>query len=148
MEKSNTALFTLCNHAKHVGKVASSLIKSIMKPVWPKKKEISIHITFNIPVKVTRFMPILHRTNGDYKDFKVVVNANDILNGIDNDVTLYDEKAYELAQSLWLEVMSSVWNKEEVISSSIKYLELVQGLASRDLSTSLQMLQVGRRKGC
>ena len=44
---------------------------------------------------------------------------NDMLDGIENDVSLDDDEAYELAQLLWLEVTSTVSNKEGATFSFI-----------------------------
>ena len=45
-------------------------------------------------------MPTYSKTNGDCDEFKTIVSANDMLDGIENDVTLDDDEAYELAQLL------------------------------------------------
>ncbi len=51
------------------------------------------------------------------------MNSDHLLNGIDNEFTVNDNEAYELAQSLWIEVMSSVEEKtEDAIFSFIEYL--------------------------
>ena len=55
-----------------------------------------------------------------------MVNANDLLEGIDNAPTLDDDETYELAQSLWLEVMSTMNDSEDMIFSFIDYLELIK----------------------
>ena len=52
------------------------------------------------------------------------MNATDFLNGIHNEVTLHDDEAYELAQSLWLEVESTEKCREDGLFSFIEYLEL------------------------
>jgi len=123
------AVFSLCNYMEHGVKLTSSLIKSVLQPLWTKHKEITKHDTFNLRVKIRRLMPIYSNTNGDYEEFKKIVNANNMLNGIENDVTIDDDEAYELAQSLWLEVTSTVSNKEEAIFSFINYLELIKSRA-------------------
>jgi hypothetical protein len=53
----NHALYTLCNYLEGQGKLSSSLIKSVMEPVWPTataSKNITKHDVFNIRVKVMR----------------------------------------------------------------------------------------------
>ena len=122
----NMAIFSLCNYMKHGVKLTSSLIKSVLQPLWTKHKGITKHDTFNLRVKIMRLMPTYSKTNGDYEEFKKVVNAFDMLDGIENDVTLDDDEVYELAQSLWLEVTSTVSNKEDEIFSSIDYLEPIK----------------------
>ena len=94
------ALFTLCNCMEHGGKLASSLIKKVMQPIWPKAKDISKHDVFNIRVKVMRLLPTYRKSNGEYNQFKSVVNANIMLRGIDNEVDINDDEVYDLAQAL------------------------------------------------
>ena len=77
-------------------------------------------------VRVNRLMPIYKSTDDNYTDFQEVVNANDLLDGIDNAPTLDDDEAYALAQSLWLEVMSTMNDEEDMIFSFIDYLELIK----------------------
>ena len=111
---------------QHGVKLTSSLIKSVLQPLWTKHKGITKYDVFNLRVEIMRLMPTYSKTNADYEEFKKVVNANDMLDGIENDVTLDDDEAYELAQSLWLEVTSTVSNKEDEIFSSIDYLEPIK----------------------
>lgn len=91
----------------------------VLEPVWPKSKNITKHDCFNMRVRVNRLMPIYKSTDGNYTDFQEVVNANDLLDGIDNAPTLDDDEAYALAQSLWLEVMSTMNDEEDMISLSL-----------------------------
>ena len=100
-----------------------------MQPVWPRAKSISKHDAFNIHVKVMRLLPIYKGSHGDYKRFKDIVNATVFLNGIYNEVTLDDDKAYELAQSLWLEVESTTKCREDGLFCFIEYLELINSKA-------------------
>ena len=60
--------------------------------------------------------------------FKAVVNASDMLNGIDNEVFLDDDETYEFAQSLWLEIVGTT-NKDEGLFSFIEYLNLIRSKA-------------------
>ena len=126
----DVALFSLCNYLESRGKLPSSLIKSIMEPVWPTaSKNISKHDVFNIRVKIMRLMPTFRKTNQDYEEFKRVANANDMLKGIENTSSLDDDEAYELAQSLWLEMAASANDREDAIFSFIEYLELIKSRA-------------------
>ena len=117
-------LYSLCNFAEKDGKLSSSLIKKVIGPIWPKNKVISKSNVFYIRVKVMRSLKAFNSTNGDYEEFKQMVNASDLLSGIDNEVSLDDDEAVEMAQSLWAEVMSDV-DKDEVLFSFIDYLELI-----------------------
>jgi len=121
-------MFSLCNYLEHSGKLASSLIRRVVRPSWPRAKDISKHDVFNIRLKVLRALPSFKRTGGDYDRFKEIVNSDDLLKGIDNERTLDDDEAYELAQSLWMEIASTVnaGSTEDMIFSFIEYLELIQ----------------------
>ena len=122
----SNSLYTLCNFLQKNGSLRSQLIKHVLEPVWPKSKNITKHDCFNMRVRVNRLMPIYKSTDGNYTDFQEVANANDLLDGIDNAPTLDDDEAYALAQSLWLEVMSTMNDEEDMIFSFIDYLELIK----------------------
>ena len=123
----NQALYTLCNYLEGQGKLSSSLIKSVMEPVWPTaSKNITKHDVFNIRVKVMRLMPMFRKTNKDYEEFKRVANANDMLKGIENISSIDDDEAYELAQILWLETAASTNDSEDQIFSFVEYLETIK----------------------
>jgi hypothetical protein len=100
-----------------------------MKPVWPRAKEFSKYDVFNVRVKVMRLLPVYRRLDGDYEQFKEVVNAGHLLEGIDNEIDIDDDEAYVLAQSLWLEVTGSSVSKDEELFSFIEYLELIKSKA-------------------
>ncbi len=53
-------------------------------------------------MKVMRLLPIYKDADGDYNRFKEVLDATDLLYGINNEVTRDDNETYELAQLLWL----------------------------------------------
>ena len=54
------------------------------------------------------------------------MNATHFLDGIHNRVTLDDDKAYELTQSLWLEVESTTKCRDDGMLSFIEYLKLIK----------------------
>jgi len=58
-----------------------------------------------------------------------VVNAGHLLDGIENEIDIDDDEAYELAQSLWLEVTGSSVSKDKELFSFIEYLELIKSKA-------------------
>ena len=71
-----------------------------------------------------KLLPVYKQSNGDYEQFKAVVNASDMLNGIEDEVSLDDDEAYEFAQSLWLEVVSTTDSKEGLFSF-MEYLDRI-----------------------
>ncbi|KAK1748651.1 hypothetical protein QTG54_000590 [Skeletonema marinoi] len=123
-ELPDITMFTLCNLFEQDGKLSTSLIKKVVGPVWPKNKVFTKNNVFNIRVRVKRSLAAFKSANGDYEDFKQMVNASDLLSGIDDEVSLNDDEAVEMAQSLWAEVMNDV-DKDEVLFSFIDYLELI-----------------------
>ena len=122
-------LYTLLNYWEHDGKLPTSTIKKAMARVWPKKKVVSKSDVFNIKVKVMRLFKVFKNTNGDYEAFKKMVNASDFLSGIDNETSIDDDEAYELAQSMWAEVNDAVENKDEALFSFIDFLKLIAARA-------------------
>ena len=126
---SQNVMFSLCNVAEFGGRLTPETIKNTMMKVWPKAKAITKHDIFNIRVKVMKLMKTYRGSNREYEQFKKVVNASDMLQGIDNEA-LDDDEAYELCQQLWLEVLDSATdNKQDSILNFIEYLELIKSRA-------------------
>ena len=124
----SSAIFSLCNFLENSGRLDSNLVVNSLRHVWPCSKTISKHDVFNICAKVMKLLPVYKQSNGDYEQFKAVVNASDMLNGIEDEVSLDDDEAYEFAQSLWLEVVSTTDSKEGLFSF-IEYLDLISSKA-------------------
>ena len=141
------AVFSLCNSMEHGVKLTSSHIKSVLTPLWTKHEGITKHDVLNLRVKIMRLMPTYIKSNTGYEEFKRVVNANDMLDGIENDVSLDDDEAYELAQLLWLEVTSTVSNKEDAIFSFIDYLEIIKSRAN-GFVFNMAKDKSGQKKNC
>ena len=121
----HSALFSLCNIAEHCGKLTPSAIKNVMKVAWPSQKIVTKQNISYIRAKVMKLLPTLRKSNFDYEEFKKVVNCNDLLNGID-DEELDDDDAYQLAHTVWLDLLSTTNTKEEAIFSFIEYLNLIK----------------------
>jgi len=75
-----------------------------------------------------KLLPVYKQSNGDYEQFKAVVNASDMLNGIEDEVSLDDDEAYEFSQSLWLEVVRTT-DSQNGLFSFIEYLDLMHSKA-------------------
>ena len=90
-----SAILTLCNYMDNLDRLDSHLITIVMKPILPRAKALTKHDIINIPVKVMRLLPVYRSTNRDYEQFKEVVNASDLLDGIENEVDIDDDEAYE-----------------------------------------------------
>ncbi len=80
-----------------------------------------------------RVRPYFKQTNGEYERFGDVLNSTDLLNRIDYEVTINNDEAYELAQSLWMEMMGTVKRKSE---DSIYFLYWI---LDADSSLSIQI---------
>ena len=78
------AVFSLCNYIENGTRLKRALIKSQLWKSWQKQKETTKHDTFNVCVKIMRLLPTYRNCNGDYEEFKKVVNARDLWHGIDN----------------------------------------------------------------
>jgi hypothetical protein len=125
----SSAIFSICNSLENSGRLDSNLIVNSLHHAFPQAKAISKHDVFNIHAKVMKLLPVFKDSNGDYECFKAVVNASDMLNGIDNEVSLDDDEASELVQSLWLEIASTTTNREDGLFSFIEYLYLMKSKA-------------------
>ena len=62
------AIYLLCNYMQHGVKLTSSLIKSVLQPLWTKHKGITKYDVFNLRVEIMRLMPTYSKTNADYED--------------------------------------------------------------------------------
>ncbi len=67
------------------------------------------------------------KCNGDYLEFKSATNGQDFLNGIENNVSIDDDEALELAQSLWMDVMlSGERGSDDEFMTFIEYMALMK----------------------
>jgi hypothetical protein len=113
---------------ENAGWLDSNLIINSLHHVLPQSKAISKHGAFNIRAKLMKLLPVFKESNRDYNIFKAVVNSSDMLNGIDNEVSLDDDEAYEFVHFLWLEVVGTT-NKDKGLFSFIEYLDLIRSKA-------------------
>ena len=107
------------------GRLTSSTIKRVIRPVWPKKKDITPENVFYIKVKVMKMLPAL-RANPEYDSFKEVVNDSVLLDGIDDELDLDDDMAHELAKQMWLDVLQSNMDSTDSIVTFVQYLQLIR----------------------
>ena len=119
--------------------------------MWHRAKSISKHYTFNIKMKVMRPLPIYKDSDGDYNRFKEVMNATDLLKGINNDMMFDDDEVYELVQSLWSEVESTIRSREDGLFIFFEYLVLIKSNVkgfTYQLSRSSDDTSQSRKKSC
>ena len=125
---TSSKMFTLCSMMEN-GKLSSSSVKRVIRPIWPKKKKIKAQDVFNIKKKVLKMLPTL-RANPDYEQFCAVVNDSMLLDGIDNDGDIDDDQAHLLARDdMWLEVLQSGADDDDSIINLVEYLDLISANA-------------------
>ena len=80
-----------------------------------------MHNVFKIHAKIMKLLPVFKELNRDYELFKAVVNAGDMLNGIDNEVSLDDDDRPMNLRSLfgWMLSVLQTKMKDSSHSSSI-----------------------------
>lgn len=71
-------------------------------------------------------MLLQHCANTDNNQFKQVTKDSDLLNGIHDDVGLYGDQVYQLADEIWLEVIHEDSNQCESIVTVTQYLDLIR----------------------
>ena len=122
---NETALFTLCNILKHNKRLKATTIKSVLKPIWPKNKNITKSDVFNMRVRVKRLLPVLER-NPLFENFQDEVNATSMLRGIDND-NISNDEVYNITHDIWKEVMNNNKHDEEeyTLISFSDYLKIL-----------------------
>ncbi len=82
---------------------------------------------FNVRVRFMRLLPSFRSCNGDYSEFKSTINGKETLDGIKNNVTINDDEALELAQSIWMDVMSSSRRgSDDEFMTFIEYMALIK----------------------
>ena len=121
---SSLKMSTLCNMADNV-RLSARTIKSIIRPIWPRKKDITPDDVFYIRYKVMKMPPTL-QDNPDYDEFKEQVYDYILLNHIDDEVDLDGNMAHELAMQMWLDVLHENMNEKDSILTFVQYLELIQ----------------------
>ncbi len=117
-------MYQLCRMVE--GKrLSSNSIKSILKPIWPRKKDIRPQDVHYIWKKVNNLVPVLH-LNPSYENFKVASNDSDFLGGIDDEIEIDDDTANEIARELWLEILTDSNGDSSWIVTFLQYMNLLQ----------------------
>jgi hypothetical protein len=86
-------MYHLCRMAE--GKrLSANSIKSILKPILPRKKDIKPQDIYCIRKKVMNLLPVLC-LNPSYDNFKEAANDQDFLGGINDEIDIDDDTANE-----------------------------------------------------
>ena len=85
-------------------RLANSIIKIVIRPIWPRKKDIKFRNVFYICEKVRQMLPLLDY-NAGYNSFSEIFNNRILLDGIDDQIELDDDLANELAKDIWTVVL-------------------------------------------
>ena len=94
----SSKISTLCMMAK-TKRLANSIIKIVIRPIWPRKKDIKFRNVFYICEKVRQMLPLLDY-NAGYNSFSEIFNNRILLDGIDDQIELDDDLAKELAKDI------------------------------------------------
>jgi hypothetical protein len=105
--------------------LSSNSIKSILKPIWPRKKGIRPQDVNYIRKKVNNPVPVLC-LNPSYENFKVASNDSDFLGGIDDEIDIDDDTANEIAREFWLEFLTDINSDSSSIVTFLQYMSLLQ----------------------
>ncbi len=49
-------------------------------------------------------MAIYHKCDGNYNQFKEIMNSSYLLDGIDDEVELDDNESYKIAHNIWMDL--------------------------------------------
>ncbi len=123
-EPNSLTMYHLCRMAEGKRLNANS-IKSILKPIWPRKKDIKPQDVYYIKKKVMNLLPVL-RLNPSYQNFKEVANDKDFLGGIDDEIDIDDDTANEIARELWLDILTDSNGDSSLIVTFSQYMNLLQ----------------------
>ncbi len=78
-------------------------------------------------MEIMRLLPSFCNCNGDYLEFKSATNGKNFPKGIENNISIDNDEALELAQSLWMDVMSSGgMGGDDEFMTFIEYMALMK----------------------
>ncbi len=103
-------------------------IKCAIKTIWPKHRPLTSKETAYICLKAIKARRLFKDSNKDYNAFKEVIGNGDLLNGIDNQCTIDDNEAYQLAQEWCEEVVKCSKDSND----SIFFVPRVTGINYRE----------------
>ena len=117
-------MYCLCRIAE--GKrLSANSIKSILKPICPRKKDIIPQDVFYLRKKEMNLLPVL-RLNPSHVSFKQAANVSVFLGGIDDEFDIDNDTANKIARDLWLDILSDSSRDSSSIVTFSQYMDLLQ----------------------
>ena len=107
-----------------IKRLTNSIIKNVIRNIWPRKKDTTFRNVLYIREKVRQMFPLLHE-NAEYTSFWEIVNDCILIYGIDNDIEFYDDLANKFAKDLWLGVLRDSMDDPDSISTFSQYRNLI-----------------------
>ena len=135
-------MYHLCRMSE--GKqLSSNSIKSILKPIWLRKKDIRPQDVHYTRKKVINLLPLL-RLNLSYENFKDASNDDSgFLGGIEDEIEIDNETANEIARELWLDILTDSNSDSSWIVTFSQYMILLQSQTTGSYM-NLQQMAMGK----
>ena len=122
------ALYNLCHTYETAGKISREAILTQLRVAWPKHKPITKQDVFYTRVKCLRLLPLIRETK-DFEEFSKKAQESKLLGGIDDEIDVNDDEAYELAHSACAELLEKKTVDSESIFSVVEFLKLLSAKA-------------------
>ena len=125
---SSKHVFALCRQAAKK-RLTAAQIKGALHDLMPKNSKVTKQQVYHMRVKVMRLLPTL-RANPDYENFRLYVNDNEIVHGIDDELDVDDDLAHKLCTDLWLEALAGSASVDVGSVQTLReYMNLLAGSA-------------------
>jgi hypothetical protein len=101
---SSKQMFSLCRQAAKK-RLTVAQIKGALHDLMPSNTKVTRQHVYYLRVKVMKLLPIV-QDNPEYENFKLYVNDEEIVHGIDDELEIDDDLAHKLCTDLWLEALA------------------------------------------
>ena len=142
---SSKQMFSLCRQAAKK-RLTVAQIKGALHDLMPSNTKVTRQHVYYLRVKVMKLLPIV-QDNPEYENFKLYVNDNQIIHGIDDEVEIDDDLAHKLCTDLWLEALADHGHDENgSVHTLTSYMNLLAASAP-GFSYSIAMDDEGKATG-
>ena len=138
-------LFQLCNQQEMGTQLTYALVHAALRPVWPKHKVVSGKDVANIRLKVMRCLPVF-RLSSDFEAFQNSVKDCSLLGGLDDQVMITDDEAYELAHSACAKVLKTECPGGDSVFSILEFFEVLSSRAKGFTYEKISSNGTGKKK--